>query len=302
MHHPDKGGDHKTFMKIAKAYAALTDEESRSNWEEYGNPDGPGATNFGIALPIWIVEKQNSMWVLGLYALVFMIILPIAVGTWWYRSIQFSGDQVLLDTMKLYRQFFFQAPNMTLKRVVMMLGGSFEFSKFYNKEIIDRESDNVEIPQLMKDLPNLNEKNKKKPFNCAYSLKARALIHAHLGRVPLPPTTLENDKNYILRKSLNLVNEMLRIVTQVIGYCKQQDSSKYPRLSTIEHIIKVSQMIVQALWNTKSPLLQLPHINEKMLTHFVTKRRNIKTIKQLVQMKGADRRALLKTLTDQEYK
>ena len=31
-------------------------------------------------------------------------------------------------------------------------------------------------------------------------------------------------------------------------------------------------MVVQALWENKSPLLQLPHINEPMLRHFVTKR------------------------------
>lgn len=45
------------------AYQALTDEESRHNWEKYGNPDGPGAMSFGIALPSWIVEKENSVWV-----------------------------------------------------------------------------------------------------------------------------------------------------------------------------------------------------------------------------------------------
>ncbi|CAD5126075.1 DgyrCDS14241 [Dimorphilus gyrociliatus] len=303
-HHPDKGGDHKTFMKIAKAYAALTDEESRKNWEEYGNPDGPTATNFGIALPIWIVEKQNSMWVLGLYALVFMIILPVVVGTWWYRSIQFSGDQVLLDTMKFYGQFFSRTPNMTLKRILMILGGSFEFSKFYNKDIIDRESDNIEIPQLMKELPNLNEKNKEKPFNLSYSLKARALIHAHLGRISLPPTTLENDKNYVLGKSLNLVNEMIKVITQVISYFKTTPDMQHkaPRLNTVEYCIKICQMLVQALWDTKSPLLQLPHITEKTLSHFVTKRRCIKTIKQFVEMKSKERRALLRTLSDAEYR
>lgn len=36
--------------------------------------------SFGIALPSWIVEKENSVWVLGLYALVFMIALPIVVS------------------------------------------------------------------------------------------------------------------------------------------------------------------------------------------------------------------------------
>lgn len=45
-----------------------------------------------------------------------------------------------------------------------------------------------------------------------------------------------------------------------------------PRLDTVEHIMKLSQMVVQALWDNKSPLLQLPHISEPMLRHFVTKR------------------------------
>lgn len=37
------------------------DDEARKNWEKYGNPDGPGAMSFGIALPSWIVEKENSV-------------------------------------------------------------------------------------------------------------------------------------------------------------------------------------------------------------------------------------------------
>lgn len=65
--HPDKEtGDEKAFMKLSKAYQALTDEESRKNWERYGNPDGPGAMSFGIALPSWIVEKENSVWGAGI--------------------------------------------------------------------------------------------------------------------------------------------------------------------------------------------------------------------------------------------
>uniref|UniRef100_A0A914H9A1 Uncharacterized protein n=1 Tax=Globodera rostochiensis TaxID=31243 RepID=A0A914H9A1_GLORO len=34
---------------------------------------------FGIALPKWIVSEQYGGWVLGFYALIFMIILPVAV-------------------------------------------------------------------------------------------------------------------------------------------------------------------------------------------------------------------------------
>jgi len=78
--HPDKEtGDEKSFMMLSKAYQALTDDVAKENYEKYGNPDGPGAMSFGIALPSWIVEKENSVWVLGLYGLVFMVAMPSAV-------------------------------------------------------------------------------------------------------------------------------------------------------------------------------------------------------------------------------
>lgn len=147
--HPDKEtGDEKAFMKLSKAYQALTDEEARKNWEKYGNPDGPGAMSFGIALPSWIVEKENSVWVLGLYGLVFMVALPTAVGMWWYRSIRFSGDKVLLDTTQLYFYFFHKTPQMAMKRVIMILAASLEFDKRHNSQITERPSDNDEVPAV----------------------------------------------------------------------------------------------------------------------------------------------------------
>ncbi|XP_015780415.1 PREDICTED: translocation protein SEC63 homolog [Acropora digitifera] len=193
-YHPDKEtGDPQKFMRIAKAYEALTNEESRKNWEEHGNPDGPGATSFGIALPSWLVSKENSMWVLGAYGLAFMVILPIAVGTWWYKSIQYSCEQILLDTTQLYYYFFHKTPSMHVKRVLMILGGSLEFEKGHNREIQERPSDNIELPELMRDLTNLGDKNKEPPLCYPYSIKARALIHAHLSRLELPRDTLKPD-------------------------------------------------------------------------------------------------------------
>ena len=115
IYHPDKPtGNDKLFMKLKKAYDALTDEtarcyqskllvfsswplvfrDSRYNWEHYGNPDGPQAMQFGIGLPAWIVEEKNSVFVLGVYALIFMIGLPVAVWYWWSRSSKYSGEQV----------------------------------------------------------------------------------------------------------------------------------------------------------------------------------------------------------------
>ena len=57
----------------------LTDEEARDNWVKYGNPDGPQAATFGIALPSWIVSEKNSIWLLVLYISVFVFGLPVIV-------------------------------------------------------------------------------------------------------------------------------------------------------------------------------------------------------------------------------
>lgn len=225
--HPDKEtGDEKAFMKLTKAYQALTDDEARKNWEKYGNPDGPGATSFGIALPSWIVEKENSVWVLGLYALVFMVALPTVVGTWWYRSIRYSGDKVLLDTTQMYFYFFHKTPNMQLKRVVMILAASLEFDKRHNTQVTERQSDNEEVPALIKQLPHLNEKCKEHPLCRLYSIKARSILHAHLSRMPLNPNTLDKDRQFIVKKCPYLIQEMVSCVNQLImlAYARRSKS------------------------------------------------------------------------------
>ena len=43
-------------------------------------------------------------------------------------------------------------------------------------------------------------------------------------------------------------------------------------LETLDNVMKTSQMSMQALWSNKSPILQLPHVTEDMLRHFVNKK------------------------------
>merc|ERR1711976_137465 len=66
--------------------------------------------------------------------------------------------------------------------------------------------------------------------------------------------------------------------------------------------MKLSPLVVQALWDKSSPLLQLPHIQDDMLKYFHSRRRNIKTLQQLAKMKDEDRRSLLRQLSDEQYK
>ncbi|KAI7685962.1 hypothetical protein SSS_08701 [Sarcoptes scabiei] len=302
IYHPDKEtGDEKKFMKITKAYAALTDEQARKNWEEYGNPDGPGAMSFGIALPSWIVEKENSVFVLLVYVLMLMIVLPVCVRIWWSNSSKYGDFKVLIETSQLYFYFINKSPHMMLRRVVMIICASYEFEKSHNSEIQEHPSDNVEIPKLIKQIPYLAINNRERPLYFEYSLKARILLYAHLLRIPLLSATLEQDKKYILTKIPCLIQEFVQCSSQLTFLYLAQRVSRCPSLETIENAMKISAMTVQALWSNKSSILQLPHITEDMLRYFMNRRRNIRNMQQLASLADDDRRQMLSRLTEDQY-
>lgn len=152
----------------------------------------------------------------GLLNFCYISIIVYQVATWWSRSIRFTGDKVLLDTTQMYYYFFHKTPTMMLKRVIMILAASLEFDRKHNSEIVERQSDNEEVPQLIKKLPNLGEKNKERPLCHLYSIKARAILHAHLSRIPLNPNTLELDRRYIIGKCPYLIQEQVNCVNQLI--------------------------------------------------------------------------------------
>ena len=65
--------------------------------------------------------------------------------------------------------------------------------------------------------------------------------------------------------------------------------------------MKLSPMLIQGLWEFKSPLLQLPHLLEENLKYFQTKKRYIKSLQQFAKLSAEESRALTRNLTDQEY-
>ncbi|KAI5094313.1 translocation protein SEC63-like [Silurus meridionalis] len=299
-YHPDKGGDEVMFMKIAKAYSALTNDESRKNWETYGNPDGPRVTSFGIALPAWIVDQKNSMLVLLVYGLAFMVILPVVVGTWWYRSIRYSGDQILINTTQLFMHFMYKTPTMNMKRLVMVLTAAFEFDPRSNKEAIIRPTDNIEVPQLIRELGNINVKKKEPPFCYPYSLKARVLVLTHLARMEVSEN-IEEDQRFVVKKCPALLQEMINVGCQLTMMATSRGGFRAPRLSSIENCMKLTQMVVQGLQEAKSPLLQLPHFEEEHLRYCISKKYKVRSVQDLVSLKDSDRRNMLRFLGEEKY-
>uniref|UniRef100_A0A2K5IXQ0 Translocation protein SEC63 homolog n=1 Tax=Colobus angolensis palliatus TaxID=336983 RepID=A0A2K5IXQ0_COLAP len=276
-YHPDKGGDEVMFMRIAKAYAALTDEESRKNWEEFGNPDG-----------------NNIIFLLNLYS---------CGGSWWYRSIRYSGDQILIRTTQIYTYFVYKTRNMDMKRLIMVLAGASEFDPQYNKDATSRPTDNILIPQLIREIGSINLKKNEPPLTCPYSLKARVLLLSHLARMKIPET-LEEDQQFMLKKCPALLQEMVNVICQLIVMARNREEREFraPTLASLENCMKLSQMAVQGLQQFKSPLLQLPHIEEDNLRRVSNhKKYKIKTIQDLVSLKESDRHTLLHFLEDEKY-
>lgn len=76
---------------------------------------------------------------------------------------------------------------------------------------------------------------------------------------------------------------------------------RLPTIETIENCMKLSPMIVQGLWEYKSPLLQLPYITEDQLKYFANRKKHIKSLLQLAQLPGEDRRQVLRFLNDKQY-
>jgi curved DNA-binding protein len=46
QHHPDKGGDEKKFKEVGEAYAVLSDDKKRSQYDQFGSA-GPSGQGFG---------------------------------------------------------------------------------------------------------------------------------------------------------------------------------------------------------------------------------------------------------------
>ena len=92
--------------------------------------------------------------------------------------------------------------------------------------------------------------------------------------------------------------------------------------------MKLCPMIVQALWECKSPLLQLPYVQEEHLKHFVIRKvcytyqslnillphkirsvnklnfffqRYIRNVQQFAQLRYEDKRSILKFLKDEQF-
>jgi translocation protein SEC63 len=177
-YHPDKNIGNKMaeemFMKIAKAYEALTDETSKENYEKFGNPDGKQSLEVSIGLPSWILE--NPKVVLVLYLIAMVVLIPMAVALWYNNSKKFGEKNILYESYAAFYQLLTETHR--IKSMPEVMAASAECRRINALRPTDAEPLNA-LKNKMK-----NDKLMLKPnFEVPQILKGNLLIHCHVLRL-----------------------------------------------------------------------------------------------------------------------
>jgi translocation protein SEC63 len=178
------------WVEITKAFKALTDEEIRNNYLQYGHPDGKQSFSMGIALPKFIVEDGYGKYTLIFYLGLLGILLPYLAGKWWYGTQKFTKEGILVNSagtlVKEYKD------GMDEGHVVTTLSGGEEYEAILGSERTEAGLSKVEKSitaegVLSKYISGLYpaDKDALDDMSDPARRKVLALLWAYLGRVDL---------------------------------------------------------------------------------------------------------------------
>ncbi|KAL9597739.1 MAG: hypothetical protein Q9219_004933 [cf. Caloplaca sp. 3 TL-2023] len=263
VYHPDKARPDESknqtiedineyWVELSKAYKALTDEEIRNNYIQFGHPDGKQSFSIGIALPKFIIAEGNGKYVLLVYGLLLGVLLPYVVGKWWYGTQKKTKEKVLLASAgNLFREY---TENLTDGGVVNALTSGEEYKDVLSGHKAELGLGKVE--KLVSESPNFDQgttglvplDQQTLEGSDGVRRKILALLWAYLGRVQLDGSTLDDEKYEIAPLALAL-NESFTAI-----------SLAYGNVAQILMAYHASQNLIQAIPPNASPLLQLPYI------------------------------------------
>jgi translocation protein SEC63 len=285
------------YVEITKAYQALTDEEVRNNYIQYGNPDGKQGFSINIALPKVIVSDGNGKYVVLVYSALFGVLLPYLVGSWWYGTLRRSREGVLMESAnRLFREY---KDNIDEGGVVTALSTGKEFEELFRGDKSDSGLAKVESRILAEGelsplAAGLSAKDKEKleDLESGPQRKALALLWAYLGRVKLDDAELERAKFAVapIAHSLNKSFNAIALAYMNTG----------PLLASYY----ASQRLIQAIPPKASPLLQLPYFTPAVVKAIEGDSRVHTSVQSFMDRPDAKRRSLVVgpgLLTEEQY-
>ncbi|KAI0389796.1 Sec63 Brl domain-containing protein [Xylariaceae sp. FL0594] len=286
------------WVELTKAYQALTDEEVRNNWIQFGHPDGKQGFSIGIALPKFIVSDGNGKYVVLVYGALLGVLLPYLVGSWWYGTQRVTKEGVQVESANsLFREYIDVSEEGDL---VTALSTGKEFKSILKGDKAECglsriESSILAAGELETYAGGLSEKDKNNLENLESGVRRKVLglLWAYLGRVELQDRELNSAKYAVAPIAQRLCRSFLAIALA------------YGRAEPILYSYHLSQRLIQAIPPKASPLLQLPHFTPAVVKAVEGESKEHTTVQEFMSLPDAERRKLVigqGLLNEEQYK
>jgi translocation protein SEC63 len=285
------------FVELTKAYKALTDEEIRNNYIQFGHPDGKQSFSIGIALPKFIVSEGAGKYVILVYAILLGVLLPYLVGSWWYGTQRVSTEKVLIESANnLFREY---EDGITEGGIISAVSSGVEFQQVLKGEKAESGLGKLESRILAEGTASplagglsVKDRTKLEDLDEGVRRKALALLWAYLGRVELDDPAL-NQAKFEVAPIAHALNSSFTAIALAYG-------ATAPILASY----LTAQNLMQALPPGSSPLLQMPHITPAIAKAIEGDSKTHLTLQQYTQLPEAYRKKISigkGLLTDAQY-
>lgn len=262
IYHPDKNKGNPEaaahFLLLVKAHDCLTVEEAKANCEKFGNPDGKSNFQVAIALPNFLLQKENKLLVLSVFFLVIVVVIPLMFYFWVNDSNKTDENGVLVDSLR--NRVLLNNQNLILKNLIEFLARSAEAAPFRSA---GRDQ--------QKDLFRLEDKNFKPARADKYFkvfMKPYYLLVGYIKRDQIGPSIREDLQR--------LLQRMPTLLEGAVFYAHHFCIVRYSNLNLLpfekfKSVIEYSQMFYQGITPNVSSLLQLTGVDEDLASRLAKK-------------------------------
>jgi len=245
-----------------------------------------------------MVSDGNGKYVVLVYFMLFGVMLPYLVGSWWYGTQSKSKEGVLMESAnRLFREY---DDNIDEAGVITALSTGKEFEASFSGDKADSGLSKIESRIFASGeawpfaggMP-VKEKEKLEDLDNGVRRKVLALLWAYLGRVDLDDPVLEKAKFEVAP----IANSLTKSFTAI--------SLAYSNTLPIISSYRASQHTIQAMPPKASPLLQLPHVTPVIAKAIQGDSRSPLTVQAFMDQPDAKRRSLAVgkgLLSEQQYK
>ncbi|KAK3374979.1 translocation protein sec63 [Podospora didyma] len=286
------------YVEISKAYQALTDEEVRNNFIQYGNPDGKQGYSINIALPKAMVSDGNGKYIVLIYSMLFGVLLPYLVGSWWYGTLRRSKEGALMESAnRLFRAY---QDDIDEGGIISALSTGQEYEVLFHGDKADSGLSRIESRILAdgESSPfagglSLKDKEKLEDLESGPQRKALALLWAYLGRVELDDPAL-NKAKLAVAPIAHALNKSFTAI-----------SLAYMNTAPLLASYYTNQLLIQAIPPKASPLLQLPYFTPAIVKAVEGDSRIHTSVQSFLDRPDAKRRSLVVKkglLTEEQYR